>query len=56
MPKFDYAFKICLIGDCSVGKSNLLSRFAKDEFEMVWQLTLARQRERNCPCGKAFGA
>jgi len=34
MPKFDYAFKIVLIGDCSVGKSNLLSRFVRDEFEM----------------------
>ncbi|KVI09598.1 ras-related protein RABA6a-like [Cynara cardunculus var. scolymus] len=28
----DYLFKTILIGDSSVGKSNLLSRFAKDEF------------------------
>ncbi|CAA0815354.1 Ras-related protein RABA6a [Striga hermonthica] len=28
----DYLFKAVLIGDSAVGKSNLLSRFAKDEF------------------------
>ncbi|KAL6546834.1 Ras-related protein RABA5a [Orobanche minor] len=28
----DYLFKIVMIGDSAVGKSNLLSRFARDEF------------------------
>ncbi|KAL2524114.1 Ras-related protein RABA5a [Abeliophyllum distichum] len=28
----DYLFKIVLIGDSAVGKSNLLTRFARDEF------------------------
>lgn len=28
----DYLFKAVLIGDSAVGKSNLLSRFARDEF------------------------
>ncbi|PWZ15944.1 Ras-related protein RABA5a [Zea mays] len=28
----DYLFKIVLIGDSSVGKSNLLARFARNEF------------------------
>ena len=28
----DYLFKAVLIGDSAVGKSNLLSRFAKNEF------------------------
>lgn len=28
----DYLFKIVLIGDSAVGKSNLLARFARDEF------------------------
>lgn len=30
----DYLFKAILIGDSAVGKSNLLSRFAKDEFRL----------------------
>ncbi|KAK7320187.1 hypothetical protein RJT34_04923 [Clitoria ternatea] len=30
----DYLFKAVLIGDTGVGKSNLLSRFAKDEFRL----------------------
>ena len=28
----DYLFKVALIGDSAVGKSNLLARFARDEF------------------------
>uniref|UniRef100_A0A7S4C161 Uncharacterized protein n=1 Tax=Chrysotila carterae TaxID=13221 RepID=A0A7S4C161_CHRCT len=34
MPKADYYFKIVLVGDSGVGKSNLMSRFTKDEFHM----------------------
>ncbi|TXG50845.1 hypothetical protein EZV62_023369 [Acer yangbiense] len=30
----DYLFKAVMIGDSAVGKSNLLSRFAKDEFRL----------------------
>lgn len=30
----DYLFKAVLIGDSAVGKSNLLSRFSKDEFRL----------------------
>nr|GMD35632.1 ras-related protein RABA6a-like [Ipomoea batatas] len=30
----DYLFKAVLVGDSAVGKSNLLSRFAKDEFHL----------------------
>ncbi|VFQ87201.1 unnamed protein product [Cuscuta campestris] len=30
----DYLFKTVLVGDSGVGKSNLLSRFAKDEFHL----------------------
>ena len=32
MPKANYFFKCVVIGDIGVGKSNLLSRFANDEF------------------------
>jgi len=30
----DYLFKAVLIGDSGVGKTNLISRFAKDEFRL----------------------
>lgn len=30
--KFDYIFKVIVVGDSGVGKSNLLSRFTRDEF------------------------
>ena len=29
---YDYLYKIVLVGDSGVGKSNLLSRFTRDEF------------------------
>ncbi|KHN23723.1 Ras-related protein RABA6a [Glycine soja] len=30
----DYLFKVVLIGESGVGKSNLISRFPKDEFRL----------------------
>jgi len=33
-PKIDYVFKIVLIGDSAVGKSQLLARFARNEFSL----------------------
>ncbi|CAI9273158.1 unnamed protein product [Lactuca saligna] len=36
----DYLFKTVLIGDSAVGKSNLLSRFAKDEFHLDTKPTI----------------
>ena len=36
----DYLFKIVLIGDSGVGKSNLLSRFTKDEFNLELKSTI----------------
>ena len=32
----DYLIKIVLIGDTGVGKTNLLSRFARDQFNTDW--------------------
>ena len=31
---YDYLFKIVLVGDSGVGKSNLLLRFTKNEFKL----------------------
>jgi small GTP-binding protein len=40
---YDYLFKIVLVGDVGVGKSNLLSRFTKDEFNSASQSTIGVQ-------------
>ena len=37
---YDYIFKIVLAGDQSVGKSNLLLRATKDQFDSDSQVTL----------------
>ncbi|SCU86596.1 LAMI_0D02806g1_1 [Lachancea mirantina] len=37
---YDYLFKIVLIGDSGVGKSNLLSRFTSNEFNMESKSTI----------------
>lgn len=31
---FDYLLKLVLIGDSGVGKSNILTRYTKDEFQL----------------------
>ncbi|GAA0139413.1 hypothetical protein Leryth_020939 [Lithospermum erythrorhizon] len=38
--EYDYLFKIVLIGDSGVGKSNLLSRFTRNEFNMESKSTI----------------
>lgn len=40
MEEYDQVVKVVLIGDSSVGKSNILSRFSKDEFMMNSQSTV----------------
>ena len=37
---YDYLYKIVLIGDSGVGKSNLLSRFTRDEFNLESRSTI----------------
>lgn len=37
---YDYLFKIVLIGDSGVGKSNLLSRFTRNEFNLESKTTI----------------
>mmetsp|Transcript_20851 Transcript_20851/g.52616 ORF Transcript_20851/g.52616 Transcript_20851/m.52616 type:complete len:246 (-) Transcript_20851:319-1056(-) len=37
---YDYLFKIVLIGDSGVGKSNLLTRFTRDEFSLESKSTI----------------
>lgn len=37
---YDFLFKIVLIGDSGVGKSNLLSRFTRNEFDLETKTTI----------------
>ena len=37
---YDYLFKIVLTGDSGVGKSNLLSRFSRNEFTLGSKQTI----------------
>ena len=38
--KIDYVFKIVLIGDSAVGKSQLLARFSRNEFSIDSKATI----------------
>lgn len=38
--EYDFLFKIVLIGDSGVGKSNLLTRFTKNEFSLESKATI----------------
>ena len=39
-PEYDYLYKVVLIGDSGVGKSNLLSRFTRNEFSLETKSTI----------------
>ena len=38
--EYDYLFKMILIGDSGVGKSNLLTRFSRNEFNLRSKMTI----------------
>ena len=39
--KEDYLFKVVILGDCAVGKSNILSRIMKNEFSKASKSTIS---------------
>lgn len=50
--KHDYLFKVVLIGDSGVGKSNLLSRFIRNEFDLKSLTTIGVEfAQRNLEFG-----
>jgi Ras-related protein Rab-11A len=51
--EYDYLFKIVLIGDSGVGKSNILSRFTRNEFCLESKSTIGVEfatRTLQVPC------
>ena len=46
--EYDYLFKVVLIGDSGVGKSNLLSRFTKNEFNLESRTTIGVEFATKC--------
>eukprot|EP01084_Bolivina_argentea_P010914 20375_1 len=38
--RFDDIFKLILVGDCNVGKSSILNRFVKDQFDHTYETTI----------------
>jgi len=45
---FDYLYKVVLIGDSGVGKSNLLLRYTKNEFKLNSQSTIGVEFASRC--------
>merc|ERR1711907_532162 len=56
--EYDFLFKVVLIGDSGVGKSNLLSRFTRNEFNRESKSTIGVEfATRSVPCeGKTIKA
>ena len=47
---YDYLFKLVLVGDSGVGKSNLLGRFTKNEFNLESKSTIGVEVRRFVTC------
>lgn len=45
---YDYLLKVVLIGDSGVGKSNLLSRFSRNEFSLESRSTIGVEFATGC--------
>ncbi|TXG47503.1 hypothetical protein EZV62_026797 [Acer yangbiense] len=53
---YDYLFKVVLIGDSGVGKSNLLSRFTRNEFSLESKSTIGVEfATRSIRCDEKVG-
>ncbi|CAG9336130.1 unnamed protein product [Blepharisma stoltei] len=46
--EYDYLFKIVLVGESGVGKSNILSRFTKNEFNLESKATIGVEFAAKC--------
>ena len=57
--RYDYLFKLVLIGDSGVGKSNLLGRFCRSEFDKESKSTIGVEfatRSIQARCGLHLGS
>ena len=46
--EYDYLFKIVLVGNAGVGKTNLLSRFIKRDFDLESKSTIGVEFATQC--------
>ena len=46
--EYDYLFKIVLVGNAGVGKTNLLARFIKREFDLESKSTIGVEFATQC--------
>ena len=46
--EYDFLFKVVLVGDSGVGKSNILSRFTRNEFNLQSKATIGVEFATRC--------
>lgn len=54
--RYDYLFKVVLVGDSTVGKTNILSRFNRDEFDEESKSTIGVEFATKCVQVNALSA